>query len=155
MLLSSINRNTTFLDKDSRHVETTTVETDTVETITAVSTTIAVPTIDETPGGVVILPLPTCPTTPLNTHPMNKTVETVEEPSLSEVETSANNNKCGNPHVQGTSWVKKMPSLTRCSVKLNKLSESDLKRMCNKIETRTESGNPNPGLLVESRYQTR
>ena len=155
MLLSSINRNTTFLDKDSRHVETTTVETDTVETITAVSTTIAVPTIDETPGGVVILPLPTRPTTPLNTYPMNKTVETVEEPSLSEVETSANNNKRGNPHVPGTNWVKKTPSLTRCIVKLNKLSESDLKRMCNQIETCTESGNPDHGLLVESRYQTR
>ena len=99
MLLSSINRNTTSLNKDSRHVETTTVETDTVETIAAVSTTIATPTIDVTPGGVVILPLPSCPTTLLNTHPMNKIVETVEEPSLSEVETSANNNKRGNPHV--------------------------------------------------------
>ena len=67
MLLSSINRNTTSLNKDSRHVETTTVETDTVETTAAISTTISVPTIDKTPGGVVILPLPLHPTTPLNT----------------------------------------------------------------------------------------
>ena len=155
MLLSSINRNTTSLNKDSRHVETTTVETDTVETIAAVSTTIVTPPVNKTPGGVVILPLPSRPTTPLNTHPMNKTVVTVEEPSLSEVETSANNNKRGNPHVQEISWVKKTPSLTRCSVKLNKLSESDLKRMCNQIETCTENGKPDPGLLVESHYQTR
>ena len=136
-------------------METTTVETDKVETTAAVATTIATPTINETPGGVVILPLPSRPTTPLNTHPMNKIVETGEEPSLSELETSANNNKRGNPHVQGISWVKKTPSLTRCSVKLNKLSELDLKRMCNQIETRTESGKPDPGLPVKSRYQTR
>ena len=155
MLLSSIDRNTTSLNKDPRHVETTTVETDIVETTAAGSTTIATPTIDETPGGVVILPLPSRPTTPLNTHPMNKIVETVEEPSLSEVETSAKKNKCGDPHVQGMRWVKKSPSLTRCSVKLKKLSESDIKRMCNQKETRTESGKPDPGVLVESRYQTR
>ena len=121
MLLSSINRNTTSLNKDSRHVETTTVETDTVETTAAVSTTIAVPTIDETPGGVVILPLPLCPTTPLNTHPMNKTVETVEEPSLSEVETSANINKRVNPHVQGTNCVKKTPFLTRMQCEIEQI----------------------------------
>ena len=148
MLLSISNRNTTSLNENSRHVETTTVETNTVETTAARSTTIATPTIDEPPGVVVILPLPLRPTTLVNTHPMNKIVETVEELSLSEVETSANKNKHGNPHVQGIRWVKKTPSLTRCSVKLNKLNESDLKRMCNKKETCTESGKPDPGVLV-------
>ena len=78
------------------------METDTVETTAAEPTIIATPTIDETPGGVVILPLPSHPTTPVNTHPMNKIVETVEEPILGEVETSADKNKCDNPHVQAT-----------------------------------------------------
>ena len=155
MLLSSTNRNSTTLNENSRHVETTTVETNTVETAAAGSTTIATPTIDEPPGGVVILPLPSCPTTPVNTYPVNKIVETVEETSPSEVETSADKNKHGNLHVQGISWFKKTPSLTRCSVKLKKLNESDLKKMCNKKETRTENGKPDPGVLVGSCYQTR
>ena len=46
-------------------------------------------------------------------------------------------------------------SLTRCSVTLNKLSELDLKRMCNQKAPRTESGKPDSGVLVESRHQTR
>ena len=157
MLLSSTDRNIISLNneppntsEDPQHVETTTVETDTVETTAAESTTIATPTIDETPGGVVILPLSSRPTTPVNTHPMNKIVETAEEPILGEVETSAVKNKCDNPHVQ-----EKKTSLTRCSVTLNKLSESDLKKMCNQKEPRTESGKPDPGVLVESHYQTR
>ena len=155
MLLSSTNRNSTTLNENSRHVETTTVETNTVETTAARSTTIATPTIDKPPGGVVILPLPSCPTTPVNTYPVNKIVKTVEETSPSEVETSADKNKHGNLHVQELSWFKKIPSLTRCSVKLRKLNESDLKKMCNKKETRTENGKPDPGVLVGICYQTR
>ena len=136
-------------------METTTVETDTVKTTAAGSTTIATPTLDEPPGGVVILPLPSRPTTPLNTYPVNKTVKTVEEISPSEVETSANKDKHGIPHVQELSWFKKTPSLTRCSVKLRKLTESDLKKMCNKKETRTQNGKPDPGVLVGIGYETR
>ena len=94
----STDKNTTSLNNEPpdtnespRHVETTTVETYTVETTAAESTIIATPTIDETPGGLVILPLPSHPTTPVNTHPMNKIVETVEEPIL--VETLTDKNK--------------------------------------------------------------
>ena len=120
MLPSSTNRNSTTLNENSRHVEITAVETNTVETAAAGSTTIATPTIDEPPGGVVILQLPSCPTTPVNTYPVNKIVNTVEETSPSDVETSADQEKHGNPHVQEISWFKKTPSLTRCSVKLRK-----------------------------------
>ena len=155
MLLSSTNRTSTTLNENSRHVETTTVETTTVEITAARSTIIATPTIDKPPGGVVILPLPSQPTTPVNTYPVNKIVETVKETTPSKVETSANKDEQGNQHVQELSWSKKTPSLIRCSVKLRKLTESDLKKMCNKSETRTENGKPDPGVLVGICYQTR
>ena len=155
MLLSSTYRTSTTLNENSRHMETTTVETTTVETTAARSTIIATPIIDKPPGGVVILPLSSHPTTPVNTYPMNKIVETVEETSPSKVETSADKNEQGNLHVQKLSWSKRTPSLTRCSVKLRKLTESDLKKMCNKRETRTENGKPDPGVLVGICYQTR
>ena len=155
MLLSSTNRTPTTLNESSRHVETTTVETTTVETTAAGSTIIATPTIDEPPGGVVILPLPSRPMTPVNTHPMNKIVETVKETTPSKVETSADKNEQGNQHVQELSWSKKTPSLIRCSVKLRKLTESDFKKLCNKSETCTENGKPDPGVLVGICYQTR
>ena len=86
---------------------------------------------------------------------MNKTVETVEEPILGEGETLADKNKHDNPDVQASSWAKETPLLTRCSVTLNKLSEWDLKRMCNQKAPRTESGQPESYVLVENRYQTR
>ena len=57
--------------------------------------------------------------------------------------------------MQATRCAKKTHSLTRCSVTLNKLSELDLKRMCNQKAPHTESGKPDSGVLVESRYQTR
>ena len=72
MLLSSTYMTSTTLNENSQHVETTTVETTTVETTAARSTIIATPTIDEPPGGVVILPLPSHPTTPVNTYPFKQ-----------------------------------------------------------------------------------
>ena len=91
--ITSLNSESLDTNKSPRHVETTTVETYTVVTTAAESTIITTPTIDKTPGGIVILPLPSHLTTLVNTHPMNKIVETAEEPILGEVETLNDKNK--------------------------------------------------------------
>ena len=89
-----------------------------------------------TPGGVVILPLPPCPVTPLNVHPENKMVETgVETPTsqndtqtdkINQVETTKTD------HVEMTTTTEKRQLktnivLNKCAVKLTKLSNEDVK----------------------------
>ena len=88
-----------------------------------------------TPGGVVILPLPPCPVTPLNVHPKNKKVETgVETPTsqnntqtdkINQVETTKTD------HVEMTTTTEKRQLktniLNKCAVKLIKLSNEDVK----------------------------
>ena len=48
------------------------------------------PTDTSTPGGVIILPLPSCPVTPLNVHPKNKKMETGFETPTSQSDTHTN-----------------------------------------------------------------
>ena len=45
------------------------------------------PADTSTPGGVIILPLPSCPVIPLNIHPENKKVETGFETPTSQSDT--------------------------------------------------------------------
>ena len=92
-----------------------------------------------TPGGVIILPLPPCPVTPLNVHPKNKKVKTgVETPNsqndaqtnkINQVETTKTN------HVEMITTTEKRQLktnivLNKCAVKLTKLSNEDVKRLC-------------------------
>ena len=149
------NNDTSKTNNAPRHVETVTVETDKVATTTDETTITAAPINNEMPGGVVILPLPTRPITPVNIHPKDKIVETTDTPNPREIETPNEKNMQNKLFAQTVSHPKEKPSLKRCSVLLNKLSATDLKRLCKQKIPCTDSGNPDPHTPVETCYQTR
>ena len=118
----------------TRNVETKAVEMAAVETSPESD-----PADTSTPRGVIILPLPSCPVTPLNIHPENKKVETGSKTPTShsdtityktdQVETKETK------HVEMTTTTKSgqlRPDivLNKCAVKLTKLSTEDVKRLC-------------------------
>ena len=89
-----------------------------------------------TPGGVVILPLPSHPVTPLNIHPENKKVETGFETPTSQSDTHTDKSNqvetMKTDHVETTTTTKNSQLktnivLNKCAVKLTKLSREDVK----------------------------
>ena len=119
------------------------VETDKVETI--ISTT---PAINTMPGGVVILPLPPRPITPVNVYPTNKIVETTVDPPSPKDETVSAKNNHGRTCAQTTSNSKDTTSLNRCS-------EAELKRICYQKTADSGTVNNDCGVSVETCYHTR
>ena len=86
------------------------------------------PTDKTTPGGVIILPLPSCPVTPLNVHPENRKVETGGELPISQSGTSTDKTDCvETANVPTSTSLKENVVLNKCSVKLTKLSNEDVK----------------------------
>ena len=84
-----------------------------------------------TPGGVIILPLPSHPVTPLNVHPENRKVETVGELPTSQSGTSTDKtNHVETANVPTSTSLKENVVLNKCSVKLTKLSNEDVNRLC-------------------------
>ena len=81
-----------------------------------------------TPGGVVILPLPSHPVTPLNIHPENRKVEKGLELPTSQSDICTNKTD----HMETTntptsSLLKVNVVINKCAVKLTKLSNEDVK----------------------------
>ena len=94
------------------------------------------PTDTSTPGGVIILPLPSCPVTPLNVHPENKKMETGFETPTSQSDTHTDKTNqvetTKTDHVEMTTTTKNSQLktniiLNKCAVKLTKLSSEDVK----------------------------
>ena len=81
-----------------------------------------------TPGGIIILPLPSRPVTPLNVHPENRKVETGGELPTSQSGTS--NDKTDHvetANIPTSTSPKENVVLNKCTVKLTKLSNEDVK----------------------------
>ena len=94
------------------------------------------PVDTSTQGGVIILPLPSHPVTPLNIHPENKKVETGFETPTSQSDTHTDKTDqvetTKTDHVETTtitksSLLKTNVVLNKCAVKLTKLSNEDVK----------------------------
>ena len=86
------------------------------------------PTDKMTPGGVIILLLPSHPVTPLNVHPENRKVETGGELPISQSGTSTDKTDCAETaNVPTSTSLKENVVLNKCSVKLTKLSNEDVK----------------------------
>ena len=143
----------------TQNVETQAVGTAAVETSSENN-----PADTSTPGGVIILPLPSCPVTPLNIHPENKKVETGTETPTSQsdthtdktdqVETTKTN------HVEMTtttknSELKTNTVLNKCTVKLTKLSREDVKQLCRPKPISKSNPTTEPAADVETHYRTR
>ena len=112
------------------------VETQAVEMAAVETSPESDPADTSTPGGVVILPLPSRPVTPLNIHPENKKVETVFETPTSQSDTHTDKTDqvqtTKTDHVETTtktksSQLKTNIVLNKCAVKLTKLSTEDVK----------------------------
>ena len=134
------------VNEPSQNVETTMVET----------TTQTEPADIMPPGGVVISPLPSRPVSPLNLHPINKTVETerIDPSSHSAISTSKPN------HVEmitaPTNYsLETKALLNKCGVKLAKLSDKDVKRLCGKRATSGDLQKIECDTSVETPYRTR
>ena len=104
------------------------VETQVVE-MTVVETSPESDLVDiMTPGGIIILPLPSRPVTPLNVHPENRKVETGGELPTSQSDTSTNKtDHVETTNIQTSSSLKANVVLNKCAVKLTKLSNEDVK----------------------------
>ena len=132
------------------------VETQVVE-MTVVETSPESDLIDTmTPGGVIILPLPSHPVTPLNVHPENKKVETGGELPTSQSDTSTDKND----HVETTnipisSSLKVNVVLNKCAVTLTKLSNEDVKWLCGQKTTSRGTSMTELTTCVETHYRTR
>ena len=112
------------------------VETKAVEMVVEETSSESNPVDTSTPGGVVILPLPPCPVTPLNIHPENKTAETGTETPTSQSDTHTDKTNLVETtktnHVEMTTTTKNSDLktntvLNKCVVKLTKLSREDVK----------------------------
>ena len=112
------------------------VETQAVEMAAVEMSPESDPVDTSTPGGVVILPLPSCLVTPLNIHPENKKVETGFEIPTSQSDTCTDKTDQAETtktnHVEMTtttksSQLKRNIVLNKCAVKLTKLSSEDVK----------------------------
>ena len=110
-----------------------------METVAVETSPESDPADTSTPGGVIILPLPLCPVTPLNIHPVNKKVETGFETPTSQSDTHTDKTDQGETtktdHVEMTtatksSQLKTNNVLNKCAVKLTKLSKEDVKQLC-------------------------
>ena len=135
-----------------RHVETDTVEMNKATTTADETTSTATSTNSETPGGVVILPLPTHPVTPKNIHPKNKTVETTEAPNPSKLIKLNDKNSQNKPLVQLEKCPKQKLPMKRCSVLLDRLNATEVKKLCKQKIPNTDIENPDPSTPVETRY---
>ena len=81
-----------------------------------------------TPGSIIILPLPSCPVTPLNVHPENRKVETGRELPTSQIGTSTDKtDRVETADIPTSSSLKENVVLNKCAVKLTKLSTEDVK----------------------------
>ena len=152
---TELNNVTLNTNNIPQYVETDAVETNKTMTTANVTTSTAASTNSETPGGVVILPLPTCPVTPKNIHPEKKTVETTEAPNPNELETLNDKNSQNKPLVQLEKSPKQKLPMKRCSVLLDRLSATKVKKLCKQKIPSTDIENPDPSTPVETRYRTR
>ena len=143
----------------TRNVETQAVEMAAVETSPESD-----PPDTSTPGGVIILPLTSCPVTPLNIHPENKKVETGFETPTSHSDTHTDKNDqvetTKTDHVETTTTTKSSQLktnivLNKCAVKLTKLSKEDVKRLCRQKPISKSIPKTAPAAGVETHYRTR
>ena len=112
------------------------METQAVETAAVEMSPEGDPADTSTPGRVIILPLLSCPVTPLNIHPENKNVETGFETPTSQSDTHTDKTDqvetTKTDHVEMTTTTKSSQLktniiLNKCAVKLTKLSKEDVK----------------------------
>ena len=143
----------------TQNVETKAVEMAAVETSPESD-----PADTSTPGGVIILPLPSRPVTPLNIHPENKKVKTGSKTPTSHSDTITDKTDQvetkETEHVKMTTTTKSgqlIPNiiLNKCAVKLTKLSTEDVKRLCGQKPISKSIPKTAPAAVVETHYRTR
>ena len=132
------------------------VETQAVETAAVEMSPESDPADTSTPGGVIILRLPSCPVTPLNIYPENKKVETGFETPTSHSDTHTDkNDQVEMTTATKSSQLKTNIVLNKCAVKLTKLSKEDVKRLCRQKPISKSIPKTAPAAGVETHYRTR
>ena len=139
------------------------METQAVEMVAVETSPESDPADTSTPGGVIILPLPSHPVTPLNIHPENRKVETGFEIPTSHSDTHTDKTDkvetTKTDHVEMTTTTKSSQLktnivLNKCAVKLTKLSKEDVKRLCRQKPISKSIPKTAPTAGVETHYRT-